>query len=61
MATTIGITKGTIVGRIKGDTVTPVTLLEDVEVLAYQDYDGSWVYSVGKQQYACAGSMATQS
>ena len=60
MTTTIGITKGTIVGRIVGDKVQAVELVEDVEVQAFRDYDGSWLYSVGKQQYACAASMATE-
>ena len=55
---TIRIAQGTIVGRINGDTMTPVTLVGEVYVEAYRDYDGSWVYSVGRQQYCCAGSMA---
>ena len=46
--TAIRINEGTIVGRIKGDTVTPVTLAGDVYVEAFRDYDGSWLYSVGK-------------
>jgi len=59
MTTTIRIPEGTIVGRITGEKVTPVTLVGDVYVEAYRDYDGSWVYSVGKQQYCCAGGLAT--
>jgi hypothetical protein len=58
MTTTISIPSGTIVGRITGDKVTPVTLAARVYVDAYRDYDGSWVYSVGKQQYCCAGELA---
>ena len=57
--TAIRINEGTIVGRIQGDTMTPVTLVGDVYVDAYRDYDGSWVYSVGKQQYCCSGGLAT--
>ena len=59
MTTTISIPEGTIVGRMTGDKVTPVTLVGDAYVEAYRDYDGSWVYSVGKQQYCCAGGLAT--
>jgi len=59
MTTTISIPEGTIVGRITGDKAAPVTLVGSVEVKAYRDYDGSWVYSVGKQQYCCAGGLAT--
>ena len=59
MTTTISIPEGTIVGRMTGDKVTPVTLLGTVYVEAYRDYDGSWVYSVGGQQYCCAGGLAT--
>jgi hypothetical protein len=55
----IRINEGTIVGRIQGDTMTPVTLVGDVYVDAYRDYDGSWVYSVGKLQYCCSGGLAT--
>jgi len=51
----IRIAKGTIVGRIKGDQVTPVTLVGDVYVNAFRDYDGSWLYSIGRQQYCCPG------
>ena len=59
LTTAIRINEGTIVGRISGDKITPVTLVGDVYVEAYRDYDGSWVYSVGKQQYCCAGGLAT--
>ena len=59
MTITISIPEGTIVGRMTGDKVTPVTLVGSVYVEAYRDYDGSWVYSVGKQQYCCAGGLAT--
>ena len=58
MTTTISIPEGTIVGRMTGDKVTPVTLLGTVYAEAYRDYDGSWIYSVGKQQYCCAGGLA---
>jgi hypothetical protein len=58
MTTTISILGGTIVGRMTDDKVTPVTLAASVYVEAYRDYDGSWVYSVGKQQYCCAGGLA---
>ena len=59
MTTTISIPEGTIVGRMTADKVTPVTLAANVYVEAYRDYDGSWVYSVGKHQYCCAGGLAT--
>jgi hypothetical protein len=39
--------------------VVPVTLVGTVYVEAYRDYDGSWVYSVGKEEYCCAGGLAT--
>ena len=59
MTTTISIPEGTIVGRMTGDKVTLVTLVGSVYVEAYRDYDGAWVYSVGKLQYCCAGGLAT--
>jgi hypothetical protein len=59
MTTTISIPEGTIVGRITGDKVVPVTLVGTVYVEAYRDYDGAWVYSVCKEQYCCAGGLAT--
>ena len=59
LTTVIRINEGTIVGRIADDKVTPVTLAGDVYVEAYRDYDGSWVYSVGRKQYCCAGGLAT--
>ena len=59
MTTTIRIPEGTIVGRITGEKVTPVTLVSDVYVEAYRDQDGSWVYSVNNHEYCCAGGLAT--
>jgi hypothetical protein len=64
LTTAIRINEGTIVARkIDGHRRlgrwVPVTLVGDVYVEAYRDYDGSWVYSVGKQQYCCAGGLAT--
>ena len=59
MTSTISIPEGTIVGRITDGKVTPVTLVGQVEVVAFRDYDGCWVYSVGKQQYCCAEGLAT--
>ena len=57
--TVIRINEGTIVGRIKDGKVTPVALIGDVYVEAQREDDGSWVYSVGEEQYCCAGGLAT--
>jgi len=50
--TTIGIAKGTIVGRLTGDRkLVPVTLVGDASVEATRESDGSWKYQVAGSTY----------